>query len=354
MQLRFLTLILFGLFVFSLPLQAAAEGEPFDAMSHAADGNYLDFSPMALVELPRLLVTKGEDGQYAVSAYGSTQAALASGLFHAVDKKNGEVLHGEHLADQHHYLHSKLQPVAGAIAIDLSPTRHLLFLVLGVGLLLFVMLNLAAKYKKGIGRTSAPKGFLQNAIEIVVLFIRDEVAKPNIPAKHVDKYMPYLLSIFFTILFCNILGMIPFGATATSNIAITAVLAIFTFIVVQVGGTKDYWMHLINPPGVPGFVKVLLVPVEILGLFIKPFALAVRLFANMTAGHLIILNFVGLIFIFGGKFGAVAGYGVAPVSIAMAVFIYLIECMVIFIQAYVFTMLSAVFIGQAKEEHAHH
>lgn len=346
--------LLFGLLVLLAPsARAAGDGEPFDAMSHAADGNYLDFSPFALVELPRIIVTKNADGGYGFEVYGSTKGALDSGNYDAV-KKDGEVLHGEHLADQHHYLHSKIKRKEGSIALDLSITRHLLFMWLGVGLLLWIMLSVAGKYKKGIGRTSAPKGFLQNAIEVMVLFIRDEVAKPNIPAKYVDKYLPYLLSVFFTILFCNILGMIPFGATATSNIAITAVLAIFTFIVVQVGGTKDYWMHLINPPGVPGFVKVLLVPVEILGLFIKPFALAVRLFANMTAGHLIILNFIGLIFIFGGKFGAGLGYGVAPISIGMAVFIYLIECLVVFIQAYVFTMLSAVFIGQAKEEHEHH
>ena len=133
----------------------------------------------------------------------------------------------------------------------------------------------------------------------------------------------------------------------------TAVLAIFTFIVTQFAGTKDYWGHIFNPPGVPGFVKPLLVPIEILGLFTKPFALAVRLFANMVAGHLVILNLVGLIFVIGGTFGAAAGYATAIPAVLLTVFVYSLELLVAFIQAYVFTILSALFIGMATAEHAH-
>lgn len=212
--------------------------------------------------------------------------------------------------------------------------------------------RVARMYKAGIGRETAPRGLLQNMLETLVLLVRDDIARPAIGAK-ADRYLPYLLSAFFFILTCNLLGLVPFGATATSNLMVTAVLAVFTFVLTQVGGTKDYWMHILWPPGVPTFVKPILIPVEIMGIFTKPFALAIRLFANMTAGHLVILSLIGLIFSFANLFGDGAGYGVAPVSVAFALFIYLLELLVSFIQAYVFTMLSALFIGMAVEEHDH-
>jgi F-type H+-transporting ATPase subunit a len=194
---------------------------------------------------------------------------------------------------------------------------------------------------------------MHNALEALILYVRDEVARPNIGAK-ADKYVPFLLSLWFLILGANLIGLIPLSVTSTANINVTAVLALFTFFVVQVNGTKDYWQHILWPPGIPTWVKFMLVPVEILGLFIKPFVLAVRLFANMTAGHLVILSFIGLIFTFKGLFGAVGGFGVAPVSVAFALFIYLIEILVAFLQAYIFVMLSALYIGAAVEEHEHH
>ncbi|MEM6785803.1 MAG: F0F1 ATP synthase subunit A, partial [Bacteroidota bacterium] len=207
--------------------------------------------------------------------------------------------------------------------------------------------------KKGIGRTSAPKGTLQNMLESIVLYVRDEIAVPQLGNK-ADKYMPYLLTVFFFILTCNLLGLMPYGAAATSNIAITAVLAFFTFVLTQMAGTKDYWMHILWPPGIPVLIKFILIPVEILGIFTKPFALAIRLFANITAGHLVILNLIGLIFILAALFGPVVGFGVAVPSILMTVFIYALKVLVSLIQAYVFTILSALFIGQAAEEHDHH
>jgi F-type H+-transporting ATPase subunit a len=189
-------------------------------------------------------------------------------------------------------------------------------------------------------------------LETLVIYIRDEVAKPNLGPEY-RKYMPYLLTAFFFILTANLLGLVPFGATATSNIAVTAVLAVFTFVITQLSGTRDYWRHIFAPPGVPAFVMPILVPIEILGLFTKPFALAIRLFANMTAGHLVILNFIGLIFIIRGLFGDAAGWGTSVPAVAMAVFIYGLELLVAFIQAYVFTVLSALFIGMASAEHEH-
>ncbi|HEX7071711.1 MAG TPA: F0F1 ATP synthase subunit A, partial [Rhodothermales bacterium] len=147
--------------------------------------------------------------------------------------------------------------------------------------------------------------------------------------------------------------LVPFGVTATSNLMITAVLATITFLITQFSASKDHWLHVLWPPGVPAFVKPILIPVEILGLFTKPFALAIRLFANMTAGHLVILSLIGLIFSFAQMFGDSFGYGVAPVSVAFSLFIYLLEILVAFIQAYIFTMLSALFIGMAVAEHGH-
>ncbi len=210
---------------------------------------------------------------------------------------------------------------------------------------------MAGKYKRGVGRTSAPRGILQNMLETVVLYVRDEIARPNLGAK-TDRYLPYLLTVFFFILTANLLGLVPFGATATANITVTAVLALFTFFITQFAGTKDYWMHVLNPPGIPWFVKPILVPIEILGLFTKPFALAVRLFANMTAGHLVILNLVGLIFIVGAMSEA-AGYATAVPALFLTLFVYALEVLVAFIQAYVFTILSALFIGMATAEHEH-
>ncbi len=245
-----------------------------------------------------------------------------------------------------------LVPVGGDLVVDFSPTRHLLFALLGMGILLLLFVPMAGKYKRGIGRTSAPRGLLQNLLETVVLYIRDDIAKPNLGDKH-RRYLPYLLTAFFFILTCNLLGLVPWGATATANISVTVVLALTTFVITQFAGTKDYWAHIFWPPGVPTFVKFILIPVEFLGLFTKPFALAIRLFANLTAGHLIILNLIGLIFVIGGTFGSGAGYGTAVPAMLMTLFVYCLEVLVAFIQAYVFTMLSALFIGMASAEHAH-
>lgn len=232
---------------------------------------------------------------------------------------------------------------------DISLTRNVVQMLLALALLGFLLLKVAGKYKKGIGTTKAPTGF-QNALEPVITFVRDEVAKPNLGHKY-EKYLPYLLTVFFFILINNIFGLIPGSANVTGNIAFTAVLGVISFIVITVSGNKHYWGHIINPP-VPFGIKFIMVPVEILGIFTKPFALIIRLFANMLAGHIIIICLVSLIFIFGALSKGI-GWGFSPVSISFAVFIYLIEVLVAFIQAFIFTNLTAVFIGQAIEE-THH
>jgi F-type H+-transporting ATPase subunit a len=235
-------------------------------------------------------------------------------------------------------------------AYDFSLTKNVIQMFIALTLLVLLMTGIAKKYKKGEGVTSAPTGW-QNAIEPVVTFVRDDVAKVNL-GKRWEKYMPYLLTVFFFILINSLFGLLPGSANVTGNIAFTAVLGVLAFIVILLSTNAHYWMHIIWPPNVPFFVKVILIPVEILGVFTKPFALIIRLFANMVAGHIIILSFISLIFIF-GSMSKIAGWGFSPVSILFTVFIYFIEILVAFIQAFIFTNLTAVFIGQAFEGSDH-
>ena len=228
---------------------------------------------------------------------------------------------------------------------DISLTRNVVQMMLALAVLIWIMLSVARKYKKGDGITTAPKG-MQNTIEVVVNFVKDEVAKPSLGHKY-PKYLPLLLTIFFFILINNLFGLIPGSANVTGNIAFTLVLSVISFVVIMFSSNKHYWSHIFNPP-VPMGVKPILVPVEILGVFTKPFALMIRLFANMVAGHILIICLISLIFIL-GALNQTAGFGFAPFSIAFTVFIYFIEILVAFLQAFIFTMLTAVFIGQAFE-----
>ncbi|MBI5370587.1 MAG: F0F1 ATP synthase subunit A [Sphingobacteriales bacterium] len=233
---------------------------------------------------------------------------------------------------------------------DFSLTRNVVQMFLALAIFVFIMLRIAKRYKSGVGVTSAPEGS-QSLMEPVITFVRDEVAKPNLGHKY-EKYLPYLLTVFFFILINNIFGLIPGSANVTGNIAFTGVLGVISFVVIVFSSNSHYWQHIFNPPGVPFGVKLILVPVEFLSLFIKPFALIIRLFANMVAGHIIIICLVSLIFIF-GQLNPVAGWGASPLSIGFTVFIYLIEVLVAFLQAFIFTMLTAVFIGQALEGDHH-
>jgi len=229
---------------------------------------------------------------------------------------------------------------------DISLTRNVVQMFISLALLVWVLLYMAKRYRAGHGVKTAPTG-VQNLIEPVITFIRDEVAKPNLGHKY-EKYFPYLLTVFFFILINNLVGLIPGTANVTGNIAFTLVLAGISFIIIMLSTKKHYWGHIFNPPGVPWGVKIILVPVEILGIFTKPFALMIRLFANMIAGHIIIICLISLIFIF-GSLSAGIGWGFSPLSIAFVVFIYFIELLVAFLQAYIFTNLTAVFISQAFE-----
>ena len=252
--------------------------------------------------------------------------------------------------------HEKIFPVkedgtidSGITVYDFSLTRNVVQLFIAIILLVWIMSGIAAKYRKGQGTTQAPKG-LQNAIEPVITFVRDEVAKPNLGDKSY-KYLPYLLTVFFFILINNLFGLMPGSANVTGNIAFTAMMGFISFIVILFSTNGHFWKHIFWPP-VPHAVKPILVPVELLGVFTKPFALIIRLFANMTAGHVIMLSFICLIFIF-GEMSKALGYGASPLFIALVVFIYIIEILVAFIQAFIFTNLTAVFIGQAFEGEHH-
>ena len=236
--------------------------------------------------------------------------------------------------------------------LDISITKNVVAIFMSMTFMIFIFISIANSYKRRKGQ--APKG-LQSLIEPIILFIRDDIAKASIGPKY-EKYLPFLLTVFFFILINNLLGIIPFfpgGANVTGNIGVTGVLAFFTFVIVTINANKAYWTHIINAPGVPWWLKfpIPLMPiVEITGVFTKPFVLMVRLFANISAGHIIILGFVSLIFIF-GKIAAGLGYGVSIVSVGFSIFMDFLELLVAFIQAYVFTLLSALYIGMATEEH---
>lgn len=224
--------------------------------------------------------------------------------------------------------------------LDFSITKTVLMVVVTALLMIFIFGGIAKSYKNSLVPTGAGK-----ILEPLILFIRDDIAKPNIGAKY-QKYMSYLLTIFFFILFLNVFGLLPFGINVTGNIAITAALAIFTFLITQFTANKNYWQHIFWMPGLPLPMKIVMMPIEIIGMFIKPFALLIRLFANMTAGHIVIMSLIAMIYVFKNV--------IAGVAFPFLTFVlYLLEILVAFLQAYIFTMLSAVYFGMANEEHHH-
>lgn len=229
--------------------------------------------------------------------------------------------------------------------LDLSITKNVVSLIISVTILLIVFIGVANSYKKRVGK--APKG-IQSLLEPIILFVRDDIAKPQLGHKYY-RFMPYLLTIFFFVWINNLLGLVPFfpgGANVTGNIAVTMMLALCTFILTTVNGNKNYWGHVFTPH-VPWWLYPLMIPVELVGLIVKPVALMIRLFANITAGHILILSLISLIFILKSVF-------VAGIAIPFVLFISVIELLVGFIQAFIFTILSALFIGMAVEEHAEH
>lgn len=243
--------------------------------------------------------------------------------------------------------------------LDFSITKVAVSVMIASLILLLILLGVKRSCIKNAGK--APKG-MQSLMEILILFIRDGVVVPIIGEKHYQRYLPYILTLFLFIFLCNLLGLVPFfpgGVNVTGNIAITGVLAVITFLITTFSGNKHYWKDIFNTPGVPWWLKFplpIMPLVEFVGMFTKPFVLMVRLFANITAGHIVTLGFIFLIFIFGNTMSAGVGYGVSPVSVIFSLFISALECLVAFIQAYVFAMLTSLYIGMAvhnpEEEHA--
>jgi len=231
--------------------------------------------------------------------------------------------------------------------LDLSITKNVMSLFVAALIILLIFVSTGRFYARN--GAVAPKG-LAGFMEPLVLFVRDEIARVNLPEKHVNRFLPFLLTVFFFIWVNNMLGLIPFfpgGANLTGNIAVTMTLAVITFLVTNFNGTKDYWLHVFWMPGVPSWLKPLIAVVEIIGLFTKPFSLMIRLFANITAGHILVLSLVSLIFIFKTVW-------VSPGAILLTLFISSLELLVAALQAFVFTMLTAMYIGTAVTSHDHH
>jgi F-type H+-transporting ATPase subunit a len=241
----------------------------------------------------------------------------------------------------------------GTKPLDLSITKNVAAMFCSIALLLWIFLAVGRKYRKN--PIQAPSG-IQSAVEPIITFLRDDVIQPAIGPKY-ERYMPYLLTVFFFIWINNMLGLIPIppgGTNLTGNISVTLVLATCTFLVTLFSGNKNYWLHIVNTPGVPFWLKIPPLPilplVEIIGIFTKPFVLMVRLFANITAGHIIAMGFISLIYIFAEMSTGLA-YGVSIISVLFNVFMMFLELLVAFIQAFVFTFLSAIYFGMAVEEH---
>ena len=237
-------------------------------------------------------------------------------------------------------------------ALDISITKTVFALLFSICIVLIIFITVANAYKRR--GNHAPSG-LQSMIEPLILFVRDDIARPTLGHKY-KQHMPYLLTVFFFILINNLMGLIPFfpfGANVTGNIAVAMVLATITFIVSVVISTKKYWLHIVNPPGVPLWLKIpvpLMPFVEALGVITKPVVLMIRLFANVTGGHIVILGLVSLIFLF-GNINIISAYGVSVISVFLVIFMSLLELLVAFIQAFVFTLLSALYFSMASEEH---
>ncbi len=355
-------LVFAGLFIFSLP-SAISPGKrgnqekshrkqsqirkPFDAkemiMDHILDSyewhlfTYKDFH--CSIPLPVILYSK-EKGLHVFwsSKFHHGQRAYKGFKISEEEKYHGKIV--EEKPDG-----SVVRPV------DLSLTKDAVAILFSVFLLFWLFISIAKSYRQR--KNQAPHG-LQNLLEPLILFIRDEVAKPSIGERY-ERYMPYLLSLFFFIFTNNLLGLVPIppgGANIAGNIAIPTVMAFFTLALVLLSSTKYYWIDIFNTPGVPWWLKFpipLLPTIEFLSLFIKHIVLIIRLFANIIAGHIVALGFFALIFLF-GEMSMLEGYGISVISISFTVFLTLLEILVAFIQAYVFTLLSALYVGLAMEK----
>ncbi len=351
----FACLGLFGLLLFSSSVFAQEEnahsensekGKKFNAgvliMEHIADAHdwhILDWAghPVSL-PLPVIIY----DTERGVSVFSSSK------FEHGHASYQGYKLEHQHIVSVNE--DGEIDKIATANIWDFSITKNTASLFFSLLLMLWIFISVARTYTRNPG--VPPKG-LQSLLEPIIIFVRDDIAMASIGKKKYKRYLPFLLTIFFFIWINNLLGLIPFipgGANLTGNIAITMTLAVFTFLITTFSGNKQYWRHVFAMPGVPIGVLFILTPIEIMGVFLKPFVLMIRLFANITAGHIIALSFFSLIFIF-GEMHVGAGFAVSILSIAFTVFMTMLELLVAFLQAYVFALLSAMYFGMATEEH---
>jgi len=353
----------FILLIALLPLQLIANAEnaeEFHAdeyiMEHIVDSygwHITTFQNRAIsIPLPIILFHQGRLVYFMSSKFQQGTAAYRGFALGFTEDTKGKIVK---LQDGYANFTGRLAPnenyAFSPVFFNISISKNVCALMISIVILCWLFLSVARTYKRNPNK--APKGF-QSMIEVVVLFIKDEIAIPLIGDRY-QKYLPYLLTLFFFILLNNLMGLIPVfpgGANVTGNIAVTMILALITFFIVSFSGNKNYWIQIFNPPDVPWWLKfpLPLMPfIELIGVLTKPFVLMIRLFANMIAGHIIILGFLGLIFIFGAM-TPIAGILVSPVSLFFYIFMGIIELLVAFIQAFIFTLLTALYIGMALEE----
>lgn len=330
-MLRYLSCLLFSVFIFTSASASGTEAnheEDFDIagmiMHHIGDEHGYEITHGVKVPLPVILYSKEEGLQ----------------IFSSSRIDDGKVYNG-YKSDHGHIvkvnedgsINESIKP------FDISITKNVASMLLSSTLLILIFTAVARGYSTNRGK--APKG-IQSFLEPIILFLRDDVIKPAIGHNY-GKYFPYLLTLFFFILINNILGLFPAGPNLTGNIAVTLVLAVITFLIVNISANKYYWKHVFMPD-TPAWMYIIMIPVELVGVIMKPMSLMIRLFANITAGHIIMLSLYGLIFIFKSYLigGAVGGF---------ALFMSFIELLVAFVQALIFTLLTSMYIGSAVEEH---
>lgn len=326
LRINILSVLAFFAFTGSVFAANDAEGEEFNPGEminhHIMDSHIWEITHGVEVPLPVILYSnKG------LSIFS------ASNFF---DESHNSVPYQGFVMDHDHISALDDSPV-----YDFSITKNVLFVFIDAALMLILFFAVARGYRKNEGK--APRG-IQSFFEPVIIFVRDEIVKPNIGEKKYERYLPYMLSLFFFIWFGNILGLLPGAANMTGNIAVTMVLAVGTFLWTNLSGNKHYWKHIFNTPGVPMMLKPIIVPVEIIGMFTKPVSLMVRLFVAITAGHIVILSLLSLTFIF-------HSFAVGIGTTVVVTVITFIEILVATIQAYVFTMFSSMYIGMAVDDH---
>lgn len=309
-------------------------------MHHISDAHEWEFAHGLAIPLPVIIYDNGLKIFSSNKFYHSPEADHANHVYPY--NEGGYILEHEHI----YKLGADGKADKTAHILDFSITKNVASLLLSAILLLLIFTTVAKGYNRNKGK--APSG-IQSFLEPIILFIRDEVVKPSIGPNY-EKYLPYMLTLFFFIWINNMLGLLPGGANLTGNIAVTIVLAIITFIIVHLNANKHYFMHLVKPTGVPVALLPIMIPVEIVGVFMKPLSLMIRLFANITAGHIIILSLLGLIFMAKHLGGTGTGWGVSPLIVFFTLFMNVIEILVAFLQAFIFTLLSSMYIGSAIED----